>query len=233
MCRLNRTLSWLNKLFLPTPARYSEDIDLVQLTAASIGPVFSHLRAVLDPWLGEPKRHLGPVGASLIYRATSTMPPAQPIRVKIEINTREHFDVLGCERRRFSVDSPWFCGQADVVTYPLDELLATKLRALYQRKKGRDLFDLWLALSTLTVDDERLVRCFTRYISASDGPVSRAQFEANFHAKLKSAPFLGDVLPLLAPGLHYDPHVAAALVSERLLARLPGARWRGGAPEKI
>ena len=96
----------LHKLFLPTPARYSEDIDLVQLTAGSIGPVFSHLRAVLDPWLGEPKRHLGPAGASLIYRGSSTTPPVQPIRVKIEINTREHVAVLGCERRRFSVDSP-------------------------------------------------------------------------------------------------------------------------------
>ena len=38
--------------------------------------------------------------------------------------------------------SRWFTGAAKVLTYDLDELLGTKLRALYQRKKGRDLFDL-------------------------------------------------------------------------------------------
>ncbi|MGH2469017.1 MAG: nucleotidyl transferase AbiEii/AbiGii toxin family protein [Chloroflexota bacterium] len=40
--------------------------------------------------------------------------------------------------------SPWFTGSADVPTFALEELLGTKLRALYQRRKGRDLFDLVL-----------------------------------------------------------------------------------------
>ena len=217
----------LHKLFLPSPARYSEDIDLVQLDAGSIGSVFSALRAILDPWLGEPKRQLGPDGATLIYRGTSTVPPVQPLRIKIEINTREHASVLGVERRPFSVDSPWFAGQAEVATYRVEELLATKLRALYQRKKGRDLFDLWLALTALRVDDERLVDCFERYITASDGRVSRAQFEANLHTKLASPAFLGDVVPLIAPGVGYDPQAAGELVFERLIARLPGAPWKG------
>ena len=41
------------------------------------------------------------------------------------------------------MDSPWFTGATDIITYELDELMATKLRALYQRRKGRDLFDIW------------------------------------------------------------------------------------------
>jgi hypothetical protein len=72
--------------------------------------------------------------------------PTQPLRLKIEINTREHFSVLGHQRRPFRVASPWFTGDADIVTYQPDELCATKLRALYQRSKGRDLFDLARAL---------------------------------------------------------------------------------------
>ena len=32
-------------------------------------------------------------------------------------------------------------GKCEITTYSLNELLGTKLRALYQRKKGRDLFD--------------------------------------------------------------------------------------------
>ncbi len=46
----------LHKLHLAPAARYSEDIDLVQMVAGPIGPVLDALRGVLDPWLGEPRR---------------------------------------------------------------------------------------------------------------------------------------------------------------------------------
>ena len=42
----------LYKLHIDPPARYSEDIDLVQIRAEPIGPTLDALRAVLDPWLG-------------------------------------------------------------------------------------------------------------------------------------------------------------------------------------
>lgn len=44
----------LYKLHLVPAARYSEDIDLVQIEAGPIGPVLKEVRAALDPWLGEP-----------------------------------------------------------------------------------------------------------------------------------------------------------------------------------
>ena len=40
----------LHKLFLPTPARYSEDIDLAQISPGPIGPVMTALRKLLDPF---------------------------------------------------------------------------------------------------------------------------------------------------------------------------------------
>lgn len=46
----------LNKLYIKPPARYSEDIDLVQQTSAPIGPVIDAIREALKPWFGEPKR---------------------------------------------------------------------------------------------------------------------------------------------------------------------------------
>ena len=45
----------LHKLFLQAPARYSEDIDLVQIEAGKIGPVMDAVRRALDSWLGEPQ----------------------------------------------------------------------------------------------------------------------------------------------------------------------------------
>jgi hypothetical protein len=58
----------LHKLFLAPAARYSEDIDLVQVKAAPIGPVMSALRSRLDPWLGTPKREQTASAVRFIYR---------------------------------------------------------------------------------------------------------------------------------------------------------------------
>lgn len=155
--------------------------------------------------------------------------PVQTLRVKVEINTREHFFVLGRHTLPVSVDNPWFSGRADVCTYRIEELLATKLRALYQRKKGRDLFDLWLALTSLALDEDALVNCFDHYMNTGATRVSRAEFEANVALKLASPAFREDILPLLPPDSTYDVAQAAETVSRRLVARLQGSPWQGSA----
>ena len=217
----------LHKLFLGSPGRYSEDIDLVQIDAGAIGPAVDAIRAVLDPWLDEPKRKQGPGGVALLYRFESTSRPVQPMRLKVEINTREHFSVLGAHRRKFAIDSPWFSGSADIHTYQIEELLGTKLRALYQRRKGRDLYDLWLALTSLDLDDAKVVECFERYLEEGKTRISRAEFEANLTAKLQVPAFLDDIVPLLRTGARYDVAEAAGLVRVRLIAKLRGEPWKG------
>ena len=85
-----------------------------------------------------------------------------PLRLELEINTREHFSVFGPEPLSFSIRSPWFVGRAEIQTYRMNELLATKLRALYQRRKGRDLFDLWIGLDRKQIDPVKVVQAFRR-----------------------------------------------------------------------
>ena len=216
----------LHKLFFPVPGRYSEDIDLVQITAGPIGPILSAIRTTLDPWLGEPKRKQSQGRVTMIYRFETTTRPIQPLRLKVEINTREHFTVLGIRRRPFQVDSPWFSGQAEIGIYEIEELLGTKMRALYQRKKGRDLYDLWLALTSLEVDDAKVVDCFQRYLKHEGLAVSRAEFEENMDGKLRNRSFLEDIEPLLPTGVSYDVAQAGALVGQRLIVKLPGEpKW--------
>lgn len=217
----------LHKLFFPTPGRYSEDIDLVQITAGPIGPILSAIRTTLDSWLGEPKRKQSQGRVTMIYRFETTTRPIQPLRLKVEINTREHFTALGIRRRPFQVDSPWFSGQAEIGIYAIEELLGTKLRALYQRKKGRDLYDLWLALTSLEVDDAKIVDCFGRYLGQEGLAVSRAEFEENLEGKFQNRAFLEDIGPLLPTGVSYDVAQAGALVGQKLVAILPGEPWRG------
>lgn len=123
----------LHKLYFDPPGRYSEDIDLVQRERGAIGPLVTEIRSALDHWLGEPARKAGPECFTLSYRFTSTREPVTRMRVKIEINTREHFTLYGVSEHPFNVDSSWFTGQTNLLTYRLPELLGTKLRALYQR----------------------------------------------------------------------------------------------------
>ena len=123
----------LNKLFVIPASRYSEDIDLVQTQAGPAGPLIDAIRKKLDPWLGKPTRGRAEGGFSLVYRFESEIPPVRPLRLKIEINTREHFTVLGLRQQHLAVTNPWFTGAAEIKTYLLDELMGTKLRALFVR----------------------------------------------------------------------------------------------------
>lgn len=217
----------LNKLFILPANRYSEDIDLVQTEAAPIGSVLDAIRERLDSWLGKPSRSRSAGSVSLIYRFNSEIPPVRPLRLKIEINTREHFTVLGFKNHRLTVANPWFSGTADVTTYELDELLGTKLRALYQRRNGRDLFDLWLCIDRKMLNPGQVVACFAEYMKREGHSVSRAQFEQNLYGKESDPEFMGDIKPLLSAAVHYDPAEAMERVREVLIQRMPGEPWRG------
>jgi predicted nucleotidyltransferase component of viral defense system len=142
----------LYKLYITPPPRYSEDIDLVQVNAEPIGPVMDALRATLDPWLGKPQWKQTEGRVALNYRFGSEDTPPLRLRLKVEINSREHFALFERASVPFTVSSRWYTGSADISTYHFDELLGTKLRALYQRRKGRDLFDLAIALKNPGVD---------------------------------------------------------------------------------
>ena len=164
---------------------------------------------------------------TLYYRFDTTFVPVMRMRMKIEINTREHFDVLGLRCLAYAVTNPWFSGRAEVVTYSLAELLGTKMRALYQRKKGRDLFDLWLGLTEHDVNPTDVVHSFAEYMRAGGSTITRAQFEANLAAKLRDSLFGNDIAPLIRSGLNYDVQRAWDVVHEKLVLRLPGEPWQG------
>jgi predicted nucleotidyltransferase component of viral defense system len=216
----------LNKLVLKSPARYSEDIDLVQVNAAPIGPTLDAVRKRLDPWLGQPSRERNEGRVTLRYRFQSELPPSTNLRLKIEINTREHFSVLSLETLQFSVKSPWFSGNEKLPTYRLEEMLGTKLRALYQRKKGRDLFDIAISCDRFPkLDRQAVVKCFERYMEHGKHRVSRAEYEANLIQKIQQPRFQEDLPPLLAPGSAFDFDAAFSLVMNEFVALLPGEPW--------
>lgn len=217
----------LYKLHFRPAARYSEDIDLVQTAPGGIGPVLDAIHEALDGWLGKPQWKQSEGRVTLSYRFDSEdLPPVQ-LKLKVEINSREHFTVYGLIYHRFEVSSRWFSGAADLRTYELDELLGTKLRALYQRKKGRDLFDLWLALKREDASPDRIVDVFARYMHENGARITRAMFEQNLAAKKVDTVFAADMTPLLGSGQAWSFDDGFELVWRELVGRLPGDPWKG------
>jgi predicted nucleotidyltransferase component of viral defense system len=211
----------LHKLYLRPQLRYSEDIDMVQVCAEPIKETVRKLQECLS-FLGngtiEPRKD----GIRLKFGFDSEFLPIHKLRLKVETNTREHFTVLGYRRLPFEVQSAWFMGKCELTTYRLEELLGTKLRALYQRRKGRDLYDLFIALSQKPdLDIEALLRSYHEYIVLSvEHPPTRRQFIMNLEIKMKDSDFLGDTMALLRPEVPYDPHVAFDLVRKELIQRI-------------
>lgn len=215
----------LHKLHFSPPRRYSNDIDLVQLQPGPFGATMDRLRARLDGWLGEPRREQGQ-GVRLVYRFESEVPPVVRLKLKIETNTREHLTVRGTVKMPFTVASRWWNGTANVTTYRLEELLGTKFRALFQRKKGRDLFDLVLALEA-GIDPAAVVDMFLACTKAEGREITRAIFEENLDGKFRLPAFTDDIAVLLPPGTTFDFAAGAARVANELVARLPGDPWKG------
>ena len=210
----------LHKLYLSPQPRYSEDIDLVQIKAEPIKETYDHIRDALS-FLGEPKVKQKKNNNTLIFRMESEIPPVVPIHLKVEINCKEHFNVLQMQEMPFSVSNKWYQGKCNVLTYQLDELVGTKLRALYQRRKGRDLYDLYKALTTKELNIDNVLKCYHQYMDfVVDHIPTYKEFIINMEDKMQDEEFLGDTQQLLRPNENFNPFEGYEVVRSLLIDRL-------------
>lgn len=207
----------LHKLFLAPATRYSEDIDLVQIKAEPFGAIIDKIREQLS-FLGTPRIKQKLHNNTVVFSIQSE--DDVPIKLKIEVNTREHFSVYGLQNILVKLDSEWDKGEALVATFGLDELLATKLRALYQRKKGRDLFDLWYALNNANVSVEKVIEAFKHYMNEEGNEVTQKEFLENMAKKVEDAEFMGDMNGLLRSGIEYNITEAYEFVKREILEKI-------------
>jgi predicted nucleotidyltransferase component of viral defense system len=144
----------LHKVHLAPAARYSEDIDLVQIGERPSTHVEKALKRVLEPLLGRPRLSMVAEVALAVrnwvmpsrilrleyaYRPT-TAPQAQT-SVKIEVNYTERRPFYAIVGLPYAPPIPGAPQGLMLRSYDIDEMLGTKMRALLQRDQGRDLFD--------------------------------------------------------------------------------------------
>lgn len=206
----------LHKLHLPIPRRYSEDLDFVRTTPSGIAPLTKSVTALGERLGFEVSTRISQ-HRKINLRTTSA--DGTTLRIKVEINTHERSPARPLISVPHVVDSPWWSGRGDIITFTPAELVSTKIRALFQRKKGRDLFDLWLALTELNLDPGDILETYPAY--APPGLTSKRAI-ADLQTKILDSAFRTDIAPLIDPWpSDYDIDTAGRMVIELLLSHLP------------
>ena len=166
---------------------------LCRRTDGGIGEIFDAIRTVATD-IGFEKITEQVVRHPKV-RLRSNFVSGATLQVKVEMNTFERSQARPTVTRPFAVTSPWFTGEADVPTFAVEDLTATKVRALFQRRKGRDLFDLRLAVEHGGAAIDDIVTCFEPYRPAG-WTVDQAL--GNLNAKLADTDFTGDLDQLVS-----------------------------------
>ncbi len=209
----------LHKLFLPRPARYSEDIDLVLVTDLKSEEVINTIIKALMPFLGKPIEHKWRMrDAFFRYSIEAEIPPPERFNVKVDIACYDRPPLGQLEKAPFIINTPGYSRSCDIITYNINELLGTKLRALLQRNIGRDLFDIWYGITNASIDPREILRAFSYY--TWEDPITREGFRAIIKEKAANPIFRNDTQDLLRSDITYDIETASALIDEILLSCL-------------
>lgn len=227
----------LHKAFLAPASRYSEDIDLVVVGDRPEEHIRAAIKRVLGGILGKHKRwgwdelklavrNVAKPSRILqvIYEIPSVMEAGRTLTIVVEANVTERKPHLPILRIPFSVPFRNQTLSVSIPSFDIHEMMGTKMRALFQRRRGRDLFDLYWAMTVASVEPvqpKRIIESFQHYMKLEGAVVPRDEFLGQLDIRLADRGFCSDMESLLRAGIEYDPHLAGRRVREQLLMILP------------
>lgn len=227
----------LHKVHLAPASRYSEDIDLVVTGDRPDDHISKAIRRVLQNTLGKPSNSIwdsvklavrNAVKPSKVLRMTYRVPSiadpsGNPLEIVIEANATERNSYRPVTPLQFNYKFRGQSVSSEVNGFEIHEMLGTKMRALFQRKRGRDLFDLYWALTTSStpVNPIEIIESFQYYMDQEGTVAGRDEFVGILRGHLSDRGFLNDMNPLLRTGIYYAPLDAGEYVINNLLNLLP------------
>ena len=197
----------LHKIHLKENLRFSEDIDLEhrqnQKMFETINQIL-HLFEELD-MEGKGINQKNNYKILSFYNSEITN---QRERVKMEIGYKEDFSILGYTEKILDINNVCFASKVLVNTYDINEILSQKTRALYQRFKGRDLYDLFVSRLHPDFDIEKIAKCFIRHMTNKKTgnnmmPVEK-EFILNIEKKEDNPDFINDIYRCLKTNVEYN-----------------------------
>lgn len=215
----------LHKGHLAPAARYSEDIDLVMVGDRPARHIRLALNRVLEPIFGKPQENVfmdirltirNLVAKSRIIRQIYTYDPSSEFQaigtLKVEVNTNENHPLFALTKVPILIPIEGNPPKAlEVLSYDLNEMLGTKLRALLQREHGRDLFDIFWAHKNaakspfaMSFDPAKVADAFRHYMEQEGSTFEKENIAKELERRLKSVKFRNDMDGYLAAGQSYD-----------------------------
>lgn len=228
----------LHKVHLDPAVRYSEDIDLVVIGDIPEADIIKAINRVLSGVLGKPSEsHWDNVKLAIrnvfrpsrIFRMTYEVDSifnGPKLKIVVEANVTERTPHRGIALLQFDHQFRGQTYSAQINGFDINEMLGTKMRALFQRCRGRDLFDLYWALTqqeniqTVVIPAE-IINSFEYYMQEEGSSSGKDEFIAILNNHLRNPGFLTDMNPLIRTGITYDPLHAGKYVISNLLDLLP------------
>ena len=209
----------LNKLFFPAVNRLSVDLDF-----NAVGPKTQVLaeRAQLTnqimTLLASQDTEYRITHDYRLYEQSTIRADFTPVsggsrqHLKLEISFVERVPIFGRENRVLaSTDS---ATRAAINTYRLEELAATKLRALYARRKGRDIYDL-AQIAAIDLNEQALRKLTLYYFYHARMIFHYTNFRAKVEEKLNHRGFADDVRGLIRVDQQFNWQKASQAVLDR------------------
>lgn len=193
----------MNKLYLRETPRLSVDLDFNHLgpkqevlrERKEIRERLTKLLQVQDPsYRIKSKRRYGQTTLTVKYRAVT----GADQRLKIEISHVERFPILGGLALKLEAPNTSF----KVTSYRLEELVATKLRALFERYKGRDIYDLYYA-AQLKHDRTAVRKLFLYYFYRSRKVFNPKVYLKTLSEKYRAGHYVDDVSGFIRSGTNF------------------------------
>jgi len=129
---------------------------------------------------------------------------------KIEISHVERFPILPPTEKPIKTST----GTANVLTYTLEELTATKLRALLERFKGRDIYDLYF-ISQLKPNQTLTKKMFLYYFYRSRKVFNPKVHYKNLNARYQGNNYGDDVSSFVKPTVSFNlKHAAQDVINQ-------------------
>jgi hypothetical protein len=230
----------LHKLVFAKAWRFSEDLDFCAIGSADVSLAVAGLRDMVHDLGGEvveviqadPPKRVSSTALKAFFRSADAVLQPEPggVTIKIEVNVLETsaLDRRGYDDRDFVLRGLTPLTPAAIPpirTFTLDEILATKLRALVTRgtPQGRDLLDLWIAFEQHAneIDVGRLVEMFWTYLGMS-GRRFRAVEVIDRAQKVASVPGMQEDVEAMCPEIPsgWSPGATVQMLDNRVFPAL-------------
>ena len=115
------------------------------------------------------------MGLRMTYSVRSIIEPGRSLDVVAEAKVSERKPHRPVVEIPFSFPFRGESVRTKIKGYDIHEMLGTKMRAMFQRRRGRDLFDLFWALtkSDIPIDPSAVIQSFEHYIKQEGPSASR------------------------------------------------------------